>query len=143
MTVIDAPGAGTAPGTGTVVNGINPAGTIEGFFAESNLNIPNQGFARDTKGTFTTFDAPGAAAIGTNPLSINAHGVITGWYTDASNVFHGFVRANDGTMTTIDVPGAGTGPFQGTQAVATNPAGAITGFYFDASNVLHGFLRTP
>ena len=143
ITMIDAPGAGTAPGTGTVANGINPAGTIEGFFAESNLNIPNHGFVCDAKGTFTTFDAPGAAAIGTNPLSINPHGVITGWYTDASNVFHGFVRAKDGTITTIDVPGAGTGPSQGTQAVATNPAGATTGVYIDSNNVPHGFLRSP
>ena len=143
ITMIDAPGAGTAPGTGTVANGINPAGTIEGFFAESNLSIPNHGFVLDANGTFTIFDAPGAGAIGTNPVSINAHGVITGWYTDASNVFHGFVRARDGNITTIDVTGAGTCPFQGTQAVATNPAGATAGIYIDSNNVAHGFLRSP
>jgi hypothetical protein len=78
-------------------------------------------------------------------LSINAKGVITGWYGDASNVNHSFVRAKDGTITTFDAPGAGTGPGQGTAAFtgATNPAGATTGAYIDSNNVLHGFLRTP
>jgi hypothetical protein len=44
--------------------------------------------------TFTTIDVPGAGAgpdQGTVASSINTAGVITGYYSDASRVYHGFV----------------------------------------------------
>ena len=36
--------------------------------------------------------------------SINPAGAITGYYVDASNVYHGLVGAPDGTFTTFDAP---------------------------------------
>ena len=63
-------------------------------------------------------------------------GVITGQYTDASNVVHGFLRAPDGNITTIDPPGSIY-----TDPTSINPAGAIAGYFTDASHVGHGFLR--
>jgi hypothetical protein len=45
---------------------------------------------RSKTGVITSFDTPGD--IGTIGLAINAAGVITGYYYDASEVVHGFVR---------------------------------------------------
>ena len=73
------------------------------------------GFVRDANGTITTLDVPGAGTApftGTEPLSINAKGVMTGFYADESGLNHGFVRDANGTITTFDGPGAGTAPNQ-------------------------------
>ncbi len=66
------------------------------------LAIPGQTSAQPNQ--FTIFDPPGST--NTLPRSINPMGVITGQYTDASNVVHGFLRAPDGNITTIDPPGS-------------------------------------
>ena len=89
--------------------------------------------------TFTSIDYPN----GTNTYadSINAAGVITGFYQDGGNVYHGFLRAADGTFTTFDAQGAGQGGRQGTVPQNINPAGVVTGYYIDASSVNHGFVR--
>jgi len=106
------------------------------------LGLGHSAKAQNRKATIITFNAPGAgtgSGQGTFPLAINPAGTITGFYADASNVYHGFLRAPDGTITAFEAPGAGT--FQGTLAYSINPGGAITGLYVDASNVDHGFLR--
>jgi hypothetical protein len=113
----DVPGAvdGTYPAS------MNPAGAITGYYYD--VNSVGHGFLR-ANGTFTTFDAPGAALIGTIPSSINPAGAITGSYYDVNFVGHGFLRATNGTLTTFDAPGAGTtGSFPGTYAVGINPEG--------------------
>jgi len=132
--------------TFTIAGGINPAGAIAGYYYDA--NSVGHGFLRAPDGSFTIFDAPGAdttpgSGNGTFAFSVNAMGMITGIYIDASNVFHGFLRSPDGAFTKIDVPGAGTGAFQGTRPEFINAAGRITGFYYDTNNVGHGFLRTP
>lgn len=100
----DVPGAGTGTFQGTnacwfipCLGGINPAGTITGFYVDKN-NV-YRGFLRTRDGNITTFDAPGAGTVGspgggqgTQPMTINAEGAITGYYTDANNVVHGFLR---------------------------------------------------
>src|SRR5580658_3614816 len=51
-----------------------------------------------------SFEAPGAGTSpgqGTEAISINAEGVITGAYVDASNTVHGFLRYPDGRFTTV------------------------------------------
>lgn len=158
ITTFDAPGAGTAPGQGTVAFGINPAGAIAGFTRDA--NFARHGFLRAPDGTITVFDDPNAGTCstscgtigngqGTRAFAINPAGVITGSYTDNSGRCHGYVRAANGTFTQIDAPDAGTGPFpQGTfpsniTPMGINPAGAIIGFYVDASSVQHGFVRAP
>ena len=96
----DAPGAGTGTYQGTNAcwftvcwGGINPVGTITGFYVDQNYVY--HGYVRTREGEFTTFDVPGAgkgAWQGTAPASINPEGAITGFYTDKDGVIHGFLR---------------------------------------------------
>jgi hypothetical protein len=88
-------------------------------------------------GTFVKFDVPGAAN-GTDPVAINAVGVITGYYADANRLAHGFLRGPFGGFQTFDVPGAANG----TSPSAINAAGTIAGTFSDATSVTHGFVRT-
>lgn len=113
------------------------------------LGLGLSGRAQDCKPTFITFEAPGAGTTpfmgqGTIAWGNDAQGEITGWYIDASNVFHGYLRAPNGRFTTIDAPGAGTGGyFQGTAVYTLDANGEMFGVYFDENYVLHGFVRTP
>ncbi|HME89540.1 MAG TPA: hypothetical protein VKE30_10060 [Chthoniobacterales bacterium] len=158
ITTFDAPGAGTGARQGTVAFGINPGGTIAGFFRDT--NNARHGFVRTNDGMITVFDDPAAGTCsascgtigngqGTRAFAINPSGEITGFYTDNSGSCHGYVRSPNGTFTQIDAPDAGTGPFpQGTfpseiTPMGINPQGAITGFYVDANSVQHGFVRAP
>ena len=76
----DVPGAGTGVIEGTYPSGINPAGTITGFYVDANFAI--RGFLRASDGTFTTFDIPGenmVVAFAMGP-SISPAGDVTGTY---------------------------------------------------------------
>jgi hypothetical protein len=142
-------GTGADTGQGTLSLGINPAGEISGTYIDASYVF--HGYMRAPDGTITDYDVPGAgtgAYQGTNACwfipcwgGINPAGTVTGFYVDASNVYHGFLRSRDGKIVTFDAPGAGTGAWQGTQPMTINPEGAITGYYTDADNVVHGFLR--
>jgi hypothetical protein len=100
LTPVDVPGAGTGTYQGTYAaefmpafGGINPAGTIVGFYADKNSVY--HGFLRTARGKITTFDVPGAGTgnwQGTLPLNITSDGATTGWYIDANGVYHGFLR---------------------------------------------------
>lgn len=100
ITDYDVPGAGTGAYQGTNAcwfipcwGGINPAGTITGFYVDNN-NVYH-GFLRTRDGEFVRFNAPGSgrgAWQGTQPMTINPKGAITGYYTDKNNVVHGFLR---------------------------------------------------
>jgi len=149
ITSFDAPGAGTGYVQGTHPLSINTAGTITGYYRDS--NYVDHGFVRTTGGTFSAIDAPGAGTNpgqfkglkfqGTDAISINAGGVITGTWADPNFANHGFVRAANGTITEFDVPGAGgTGTF-GTASGSINTLGVIAGLYQDAGGVSHGFQR--
>jgi hypothetical protein len=115
---------------------INPAGTVTGFYADSNEGW--HGFLRASDGTFTLFDAPGADF--TVPAGINPEGVVTGYYCDAIGC-HGFLRATDGTLTTVDPPGSIGVIFVDGHNI--NPEGVMTGLYVEAGFVVHCFLRAP
>lgn len=65
---------------------INDSGAIAGDVA-----VSFEGFVRNPSGKITNFRVPGATE-GMSAQSINAKGVITGWYTDSNGVFHGFLR---------------------------------------------------
>src|SRR5215471_18077970 len=89
---IDAPGAGTGPFQGTIADAINPAGTIAGYYFDS--NYVTHSFVRGRDGTFTTFEAPGAGHTpgtyqGTWAEAMNSAGAITGLTKDSRNVNHG------------------------------------------------------
>ena len=115
-----------------------PPGAIVGSFFDS--KFVSHGFLRALDGTFTTFDAPGAAApFGTTPIAINPAGTTAGGYYDGVVFFHGFLRARDGTFTTVDPPGSAA-----TFVGGINPAGVVAGDYFDAtSGAAHGFIFLP
>src|SRR5260370_430462 len=98
VTTFDAPGAGTAAGSGfgTFATSINDGGTITGHYIDAH-NV-NHGFLRSPSGDkLITFDAPGAGKTagsgqGTFPDSINKAGAITGHYIDSNNVNHSLLR---------------------------------------------------
>ncbi len=76
-----------------------------------NINIPNSTYVQ--------------------PNGINNAGLVTGYYTDASNNTHGFVWQN-GVVQTLDYPGA-----TATYLSGTNNRGVLIGYYVDASNTVH------
>ena len=150
ITVIDAPGADLTPGdgNGTFPGGINVLGAITGSYLDAKDIY--HGFVRTPGGHITQFDVPGAGAVlgsyeGTLPASINALGVIAGYFYDASYVAHGFSRSPDGHITPINAPDAGSvlGTGQGTYPATINLEGAVTGPYYDTNGNSHGFVWTP
>jgi len=114
--------------------GINPNGTIVGFYAGTDFLV--HGYLRAPNGTFTVFDPP--FSVETLPTAINPDGAVTGvFFTFGSTEGHGFLRAPNGTITTFDPLGSTF-----TRPAAINPAGTVTGLFIDARSVWHGFLRT-
>jgi hypothetical protein len=93
-------------------------------------------------GLLTPFDTP-AAMYGIFGTSMNAEGLIAGYYTDASNNSHAFLRDSHGAVTTIDPPGTGSSNFLlvGALANSINSKGAVAGSFSDVNFVEHGFLR--
>jgi hypothetical protein len=88
------------------IGGVNPGDPV------------NQGWFRDTDGTFTIFNPPGS--ISTNPGRINDAAQSVGGFGDATG-FHGYLYSG-GSFTIIDVPGSTeTGTF------GINDSGQIVG----------------
>jgi hypothetical protein len=71
-------------------------------------------------------------------VSIDAAGVVAGYYSDTGGVQHGFLRSSNGVFTTFDPPGSIS-----TYPTSINAAGKITGFYSNANFSTYGFIRTP
>ncbi len=143
FTQIDAPGADSTPGSGNGTFGVGliPGGEVEGVYVDPNGVL--HGFVRSNKGTYSTFNVPGAgtgAGQGTLPESNNTPGTIAGNYLDGSGVDHGFQFDKQGKFSVFDVPGMGTGAGQGTIPLDNSDSGSITGEAIDASSVTHGFL---
>ena len=144
---IDAPGAGTVPGTGqgTLALAINNEGTIVGQYQDANFVF--HAFVRQADGRFITFEAPGAGSgpgQGTIVCNINSEGTIVGTWIDHHDVFHGFFRSREGALTSFDAPNAGTGSMQGTSpsfGPALSPLGVSTGQYVDGKGQFHGYVR--
>jgi len=118
----------------TEPTGINPSGTITGWYIDSNGVY--DGFVRSPQGQIASFDPSGS--FYTIAYSINPSGAITGWYADSNGVYHGFVRSPQGQITSFDPSGS-----INTAAVSINRSGAITGWYADSNSVYHGFVRSP
>jgi hypothetical protein len=120
---------------------INAAGQIAGMYQDTNLVV--HGFLRDTDGTITPFDPPGAGTDrnhSTGVTGMTPSGQIVGYYFDVNMgrlTSHGFVRNADGTVITFDA----TADSIYTYAEAVNPAGQIAGVYQSANSGSHGFVR--
>jgi len=132
-TTLDFPGA-----PGSELTGLNPSGEISGAYcsdpacgATGNPST-NHSFVVSKKGTFTSFDPPGA--VSSTASTVNPSGAVVGAYTDSGGVTHGYLL-DHGTFTTIDFPGA-TYTFGG----GNNPEGDIIGAYRDSGGVFHAFL---
>lgn len=92
----------------------------------------HSGFLRDSRGTFTIFDVPGAVdyslvySEGQPGSSLSPSGEATGGYYYLNGNQHGFVRDNYGAITTFDAPEA----VNGTIPLSINAAGEVTGYIF-------------
>jgi len=112
------------------------------------------GWLRNSSGTITLIDEPGAATVpgslpcggagglgsvgGTNTVGINALGTISGNYWDTSYNQHGFFRTPAGKYYPVNVPGA----YQ-TAGSGMNDHGVMVGHYLDSSCNSYGYIATP
>jgi probable HAF family extracellular repeat protein len=129
FTQIDVPGV---PGN-TAATDINNVGQIVGAFGDS---TGGHGFL-DIRGSFTTFDVPGATS--TDGSGVNDAGQIVGTFLTPDIPVqrrHGYLRDTSGSLTTIDMPGA-----TDTTAVGINNVGQIVGYFSVSLPEEHGFLR--
>jgi uncharacterized membrane protein len=124
----DVPGADKVNNFGTVVDGINNAGVVVGYFFDSNGGI--HGYTK-TGDQFQTIDVPGA--LNTEIYGINNQGDLAGRYL-VGDTRHGFVLTRNGNLLTFDVPGATQ-----TWVTAISENGNIAGFYETADGDRHGF----
>jgi len=146
ITILDAPGAGTATDTGTEIADINTGGVIVGAIAVGVVNGvigTTHSFMRAADGTYTFFDPPQAVSSFTE--GINDNGVIAGEYRDGNLVRHGYIRQADGSFISFDEPNAAqvptTGVNIGTDPRRINLRGEIVGLYSDSAGVRHAFIR--
>jgi hypothetical protein len=120
--------------------GINSGGLIVGeYSARPGDLLRVHGFILDTNGNITTFDPPNA--FFTTPVSINASGSVTGFYSASSTgkFPFGFVRDASGNIRTFRGPGFSND----TRPSAINARGQITGSYIDpVLQVSRGFIRS-
>ena len=142
----------------TILDGINAAGMIAGWFVDYDYGTCNSEgtspFVVSPDGELNFLEMPGTLVTSPLPgipvnhgsltvphwMSIDQAGDVTGSYTDAAGVQHGFVRNPYGTITSFDPP-------EGKQTTATsiNDGGAIAGFYHyhAGGGPPVGFIRIP
>lgn len=146
ITILDAPGAGTAANEGTELVDMNASGVIVGGI---NVGVVNgvgttHSVIRSAGGNYTVFDPPQSGAHTSFANGINDDGVVVGEYRDANLVRHGYIRNLDGTFTILDDPDAAQLPLSatnlGTIPRRINASGAIAGLYTDANGVRHAFI---
>jgi hypothetical protein len=158
----DAPGAGTAPGTGTFPVGINAQGTVTGVVNDGqgygDYQGSYHGFVLGADSKLITFDVPDAFPGWTVPTAINDLGEIVGFFANISNCaavdiqpvafcYHGFLRKPNGTFTVFDAPAdtpPGYSDYMGIVPQSINNFGVITGWYYMRFNATElGFYLTP
>lgn len=93
------------------------------------------GFATAQTNDFAPIDPPDAST-GTHPASMNANGLITGWYLNWTSGFHGFLRLGDGQIVEFDAPG-----FASTFPTSINATGQVVGYSILNGGVSHAFIR--
>jgi len=146
ITILDAPGAGTAASEGTEIADINSGGVMVGGI---NIGVVDgvdttHSLMLTATGTYTTFDPLAADGVSSFAEGINDSGAITGTYRDPSLVRHGYVEEPGGTFVSFDDPNAAQLPLSsvniGTTALRINASGTVVGFYSDSAGVRHGFI---
>ena len=124
----DVPGDDKVNYIGTIVQDINNAGVVAGFFTDSNGVF--HGFTK-TGDQYQTIDVPGANY--TVVQGINSQGDLSGIY-HVGEIRHGFVLMRNGEFITIDVPGA-----INTRLFGISDNGNVAGYYNTAGGGLQGF----
>src|SRR5271166_1450170 len=114
--------------------GINNAGLVVGFYADSMGVFHGYLF---NGATAMTLDFMGG--MGTQAFGINNHSEIVGDYTDSMGVMHGFTYLG-GVFQTVDDPAGVAGS---TVINGINDLGQLAGFYTDANDNVIGFVATP
>ena len=114
--------------------GINNAGLVVGFYADSTGVLHGYLFNGSSAMTLDFLGGHGTQAFG-----INNKGEIVGDYTDSMGVMHGFTYQG-GIWTTVDDP---LGVPGSTVINGVNDLGQIVGFYVDANGNIDGFVGTP
>ena len=147
ITILDAPGGGTAAEEGTDLLGINASGTIAGGISVGTVNGvvgTTHSLVLATDGTYTIFDPPQSGAHSSLAEAINDSGAVVGIYRDANLVRHGYLLRPDGTFVSFDDPQASQLPLSdmsvGTIPRSINANGVVAGYYSDANGVRHGFI---
>ena len=124
----DVPGVDKVHYIGTIVDDINNAGVVVGYFTDS--NGVTHGFTK-TGDQFQTIDVPGADF--TAPQGINSEGDVSGVYR-AAGVRHGFVLMRNGKLITIDFPAV---HYTALGGISDN--GNVAGYYKTADGDFQGF----
>jgi len=113
-------------------------GTVVGLYQD--LQAQFHGFELTRRGSYASFDAPGAdPQFGTYAIGLDIHGNIVGYFYDTGTSSHGFVRLRNGMIITFDARGANAA---GTLVAAVNRVGTLVGTYLDAGGAMHGFARS-
>ena len=148
---------------GTVFTGINASGDMVGFTDQSD-SVTGLG-----TGAFPV--KPSKCVEATLDESVNANGVVAGWYTHdipsgsdpcGLKITSAYVNFGKGVLTAFTPPGTlvtsprpgyeeGGVTFLGDDAatlegpgrLSINQSGSITGSYLDAAGAQHGFVRNP
>lgn len=133
MTEINDPLADDSQG-GTGVEGISANGQVVfGYYIDSSGD--QNGFV-DNRGTFTTYDVPGASATIVAFDHANEFG---GEYTSSTGALFGFYVL-DGALHTVAAPGQSTpAANDGTQLTGLTGDGTLLGFVTPATGPLYGF----
>lgn len=144
ITILDAPGAGTASEEGTEITDINSNGVLAGGISigiVDNVNTSHS-LIRAADGTWPTFDPP--QAVSSFAYGINDSGAVVGTYRDSNLVRHGYVREPNGAFTTLDDPDAAQVQYTytnlGTVPQRINATGIVVGLFTDAAALRHGFV---
>ena len=114
--------------------GVNNAGLVVGFYADSTGVLHGYLFNGTSETTLNFLGGMGTQAFG-----INNKGEIVGDYTDSSGIMHGFTYIG-GVWQTVDDP---LGVPGSTVINGVNDLGQLVGFYTDANDNVIGFVATP
>lgn len=146
ITILDAPGAGTAAPEGTELDDINASGTVIGGISVGLVGgvDATHSVMHTADGTYTVFDPPQAAGVSSFANGINDSGAVVGTYRGTDLIRHAYLLQPNGTFVSFDDPQAQQGPLStgdvGTVPRRINTSGSVVGIYSDANGVRHGFI---
>ena len=135
------PGATGGDGLGTFPTGFSPGRGMAVVGVWENRHTAGAPmFRRASNGAITPIEPPGSVLSFPIDPTINAAGMIAGFYVNARNKYRGFLESRSGSFTIFALPDR-AGVFS--NAPAINIKGAVTGNYALPHKFPVGFLRDP